>query len=301
MLCVCGPSILEVMPVETERSITAATGLVAVLGHPVAHSLSPRMHNAAFRAQNVDMVYLAFDVHPDRLDEALTGLRALGARGANVTVPHKEAVVSLMDVVSPAAARIGAVNTIVNDQGCLVGHNTDVAGFLKALHSVRPEGAEGMRCLVAGAGGAARAVVAALVEDRAAAIWVHNRTRERAVSLCEAAQIWGAALCEVVAPADLAALGGEVDLLVNTTSVGLSPTVKESAIPVDILDSRHVVVDVVYGPHQTSLVEAAAARGAVALDGREMLVMQAADSYRLWTGLEPPVQAMRQSLEEPER
>jgi shikimate dehydrogenase len=188
------------------------------------------------------------------------------------------------------------VNTIVNDQGSLIGHNTDVAGFRAAMRKVRPQGAQGLRCLVVGAGGAARAVVAALIEDRAAEIWIHNRTRQRAVALCESATIWGASRCEVAAAADLRGLAQGVDLLVNATSVGLSPTVKESAVPVDIVDSHHLVLDVVYGPRPTALVATAAARGAVALDGREMLVMQAADSYRLWTGLEPPLQAMREAL-----
>jgi shikimate dehydrogenase len=286
---------------EISLEISAQTGLVAVLGHPVAQSLSPRMHNAAFHAQNVDMVYLAFDVHPDRLGQAVEGLRTFGMRGANITVPHKEAVVPLLDVVVPAAARVGAVNTIVNDHGVLRGHNTDVAGFLAALRTIRPQGARGLRCLVAGAGGAARAVVAAVVEDHAAEVWIHNRTQERAVSLRESAIAWGESRCEVATLDELKATAKRVDLLVNATSVGLPPTVKESAIPVDIVDSHHLVMDVVYTPHATALVAAARARGAIALDGREMLVMQAADSYRLWTGLEPPLQAMRVSLGGQER
>lgn len=281
--------------------VTARTGLVAVLGHPVAHSLSPRMHNAAFRAHNIDMVYLAFDVHPDLLGQAVEGLRAFGMRGANVTLPHKEEVVPLLDAVDPRAARLGAVNTIVNDQGSLVGYNTDVAGFLAALRTIRAEGARDLRCLVVGAGGAARAVVAALSEDRAAEILIHNRTQERSVSLRESARLWGESRCEVVAAADLRAVARGADLVVNATSVGLPPSVKESAVPVDILDSHHLVMDVVYSPHSTTLVATAAARGAIALDGREMLVMQAADSYRLWTGLEPPVEAMRESLDRHER
>jgi shikimate dehydrogenase len=280
---------------------TALTGLVAVLGHPVAHSLSPSMHNAAFRAQGVDMVYLAFDVHPDSLGQALEGLRALGARGANITLPHKETVAPLLDTLAPAAARLGAVNTIVNDQGSFVGHNTDVAGFLAALRTVRPEGAQGIRSLVFGAGGAARAIVAALIEDGAAAVWIHNRTEQRAGALCDSARVWGASSCRVATAADLEDLAREVDLLVNATSVGLSPKVKDSAVPVDIVDSHHVVLDLVYGPQPTALVAAAAAKGATALDGREMLVMQAADSYRLWTGLEPPLQVMRRSLKQQER
>jgi len=281
--------------------ITSQTGLLGVLGHPVGHSLSPRMHNAALRAQGVDMIYVAFDVPPERLTYAVEGLRALGIKGANITVPHKERVVNLLDSVDPLAARIGAVNTVVNDNGRLCGHNTDVAGFLSALRSVKPDGARGLRCLVAGAGGAARAIVAALSEDEAAEIWVHNRTSRRAQTLCDSAAAWGRSLCKAVADNDLGARVQAADLLVNATSVGLAASVKESAFPVDIVDSHHVVMDVVYGPRPTALVAAARARGAVALDGREMLIMQAAISYRLWTGLQPPIETMRKSLDIEER
>jgi shikimate dehydrogenase len=281
--------------------ITARTGLVGLLGHPVGHSLSPQMHNAALKAQGVDMVYVAFDVPPEQLASAVEGLRALRIRGVNVTVPHKEKVVSLLDVVDSLAGRIGAVNTIVNDEGRLSGYNTDVAGFLSALRLAKADGARGLRCLVAGAGGAARAVVAALSQDRAAEIWVHNRTFRRAQTLCESASGWGGSLCEVVTAGDLSARVRAADLLVNATSVGLQATVKESSFPVDTIDSHHVVIDLVYGPDPTALVAAAEARGASVLDGREMLVMQAASSYRLWTGREPPIETMRESVDLGER
>lgn len=281
--------------------ITAQTGLVAVLGHPVGHSLSPRMHNAAFRAQDVNMIYVAFDVPPGRLDSAVEGLKALGMRGANVTVPHKETVASLLDEIDPLAARIGAVNTIVNDRGRLRGYNTDVTGFLAALRSVRASGARDLRCLVAGAGGAARAIVAGLSEDEAAEIWVYNRTFGRAVALCETAAEWGRSVCEAVTDEDLTKRVQAADLLVNATSVGMATEVKDSAIPVDIVGSRQVVMDVIYGPRPTALVAAAKAKGALALDGREMLVMQAAGSYRLWTSLQPPIETMRESLDLGER
>jgi shikimate dehydrogenase len=281
--------------------ITARTGLVGVLGHPISHSLSPIMHNAAFQAQGVDMVYLAFDVVPGRLAEAVAGMRALNMKGANVTIPHKQAVAALLDVVDPLAARVGAVNTIVNEQGRLIGFNTDVAGFLAALRSVRAAGGQGLRCLVAGAGGAARAVVAGLAEDGATEIWVYNRTEARAISLCESAAEWGRPRCEAVSAAGLRDRVRNADLVVNATSVGLEPSVKETAFPVDILSSSQIVMDLVYGPRPTSLVAGAAASGATALDGREMLLMQAASSYRLWTGAEPPVEAMRKSLDGEER
>jgi shikimate dehydrogenase len=281
--------------------INAATALLCVLGHPVRHSLSPRIHNAAFRHQNLDMVYLAFDVEDGRLPAAFEALRLLGARGANLTIPHKEAALPLLDEVDPPAARIGAVNTIVNDQGRLTGYNTDVSGFAAALRLVRPQGARGLRCLVLGAGGAARAVLAALVDGGAERVWVCNRTHERAVALCTAATEWGKVPCEAIAPEAAAEVLPGVELVVNATSLGLVDPVKDFAIDVDTLHSGHIVMDLVYGVGSTALVESARARGACAVDGKEMLVMQAADSYRLWTGREPPVAVMRAGVEQWER
>jgi len=283
--------------VALDPDITAHTGLVAVLGHPVAHSLSPRMHNAAFRAQGLDLVYLAFDVAPRELPAAIEGVRSLGLRGVNVTVPHKEAVLRHVDEVDRLAAQVGAVNTVVNDRSRLVGYNTDVEGFRSAVRTLHHEGAHGLRCVVAGAGGAARAVVAALCLDGPAQISLFNRTTSRAMALCEDANTWGCARCGVVGHGDLADVVRSSDLLVNATTIGLSTKVKDSVFPVDILDSHHIVVDIVYGPQSTALVAAARAAGAAAQDGREMLVMQAAGAYRLWTGMEPPVDTMRESLD----
>jgi len=279
------------------ENIGSRTGVVGVLGHPIGHSLSPRMHNAALQAQGIDMVYLAFDVPPERLPEALLGLRALGFRGVNVTIPHKEAIVTLLDDVEAAAVRIGSVNTVVNDNGRLVGYNTDKSGFLSALRGLRPDGARDLTCFIAGAGGAARAVVAGLVEDGAREIYVYNRTPERAVSLCSQAVSWGSARCLAVSEHEVFGAAREADLIINATSVGLTPAVKESAIPVDILHSRQIVLDLVYGREPTALVREAKARGATAIDGKEMLVMQAASSYEFWTGRRAPVDVMRTSID----
>jgi shikimate dehydrogenase len=282
------------------QDIGSRTGLVGVLGHPVAHSLSPRIHNAAFRAQGVDLVYLAFDVPLARLSEAVRGLVALGFRGANLTIPHKEAMLALLDDVDPVAARVGAVNTIVNDQGRLVGYNTDIGGFSAVVRGLSPQGAQGLTCFVAGAGGAARAVVGALMKDGARAIHVHNRTHERAVALCLQAA-WSDVPCLPVTDDQAAEAARGSDLIVNATSLGLNPAVKESAVAVDILHSHHVVIDLVYGAGPTTLVREAKERGAIAVDGREMLVMQAAESYELWTGLQAPLDVMRHSIDGWER
>jgi hypothetical protein len=163
---------------ERQVELGSHTGMLALFGHPIRHSLSPRIHNAALQVHGLDLVYLAFDVRPEELPAAISGIRALGIRGANLTVPHKEAALALLDEVDPLAARVGAVNTVVNGDGQLMGYNTDIFGFSAALRTVMPEGAKGRDCLVIGAGGAARAVVAALVEDGAATVYVNNRSYE---------------------------------------------------------------------------------------------------------------------------
>jgi len=190
---------------------------------------------------------------------------------------------------------------VVNDRDRLIGYNTDRSGFSAMLREIRPESAEGLTCFVAGAGGAARAVVAALAEGGAREIRVHNRAHERAVLLCSQASSWGRATCSPVVDEQLQTAAQGADLIVNATSVGLDPLVKESAVPVDILLSHHIVVDLVYGAGPTLLVREAKARGATAVDGKEMLVMQAADSYELWTGLRPPTDVMRRSIDGWER
>jgi len=280
---------------DRERpSITAATGLVALLGHPVRHSRSPQIHNAAFQAQGEDLVYLAFDVPPDHLREAVAGLRALDFVGANLTIPHKEAVVPLVDRLDSQAQQIGAVNTLVNEGGVIVGHNTDAAGFLAALEREWGRGPAGARCLLLGAGGAARAVAVALLGAGIEELLIHNRTRQRAEALC--GSLGTGAGCRTIDAAELKAAAARCDLVVNATSVGLGHGVKESPLSVDMVEGRHVVVDLVYGPEATALVRAARQRGALAIDGREMLVQQAARSYQLWTGRTAPVDLMRDEL-----
>lgn len=282
---------------EQPSTITAHTGVVGLIGHPVGHSLSPCIHNAAFKAQGVDLVYLAFDVAPEHLADAFSGIRALGFRGLNVTVPHKEAVLGLLDEVDPLAERVGAVNTVVNRAGRLEGYNTDVTGFAQALKLVVPEGGRGLRCLVAGAGGAARAVLAALVDEGAESVYVVNRTFARAEGLCRTASRWGRTRCLPASERELPVVAAQADLLVNATSVGLGSKVKDSPVPVDILHSGLAVVDLVYGKGPTYLVRRARECGARAVDGVEMLLAQAGLAYRLWTGNEPPMDVMRASIE----
>jgi shikimate dehydrogenase len=282
---------------QRQRHMTAATRLACLIGHPVDHSRSPLMHNAAFEAQGIDMCYVAFDVSHEELPAAIRGLRALGIVGANITVPHKEAVLPLLDTVDSTARQIGAVNTIVNQDGVLSGHNTDIYGFLMALERGWGRGPRGSRCLVLGAGGSARAVVAGLARAEAAEVWVFNRTLSRARELCAAVATWSSVPCHAVGESELVTVAQQAELIVNATSVGMGESVKVSPIPVDILTRKHVIVDLTYGPEQTALIRGGRSVGGICLDGLEMLVQQAARSYELWTGRMAPIDRMRDEVQ----
>jgi len=274
--------------------ISGGTQIVGIIGDPVAHSLSPAMHNAAFRALKLDFVYVAFPVRPVHVCQALDGVRALGIAGVNVTVPHKERVMAYLDSISPTARRAGAVNTIVQRGGRLYGENTDVTGFLHALGDAG-FGVQGRRALVIGAGGVGRAVLTALAAGKAEKVTVANRTVARARRLARtfrttAVNMVGAPLTvlrerEVV---------GSVDLIVNATSVGLHG---ERFFPLayGVTPSTCLFVDLIYGRRTDFLVHAGRARRRC-LDGSGMLVHQGAAAFTLWTGRVAPVTVMRAAL-----
>lgn len=277
----------------------AETRLVALLGDPVAHSRSPQIHNAAFRAEGLNFVYVALPVRPPAVPEAVAGLRALGFAGANVTVPHKEAILPLLDVLSPEAEAIGAVNTIVcrREGGAILlyGDNTDVAGFLAPLDAFA-DTVRATPMLVFGAGGAARAVVYALLTTFAPArLTLAARTPARAERL--ARDLGGydrSGALRVVPEAEAAPAVRESRLIVNATPLGMSP--REATTPwpavADFSDGQ-LVYDLVYEPAPTRLLREAAARGAQTLDGRAMLLHQAAAAFRQWTGRPMPLDAAR--------
>jgi len=262
---------------------TGATRACAVIGSPVRHSLSPAIHNAAFAAAGLDWAYLAFDVGPDAVPAALAGAQALGLVGLSVTMPLKEAVAAAVSELTPVAAQLGAVNTVIIGPDGTTGANTDGDGFLDALAPWSPAG---RAVAVLGAGGAARAVVLALAGAGARDIAVVGRSPERAA---RAASLGG----RVGGPADVEG----ADLVVNATPVGMAGTEGEGRAPLDeaLLRPGQVVVDLVYHPVRTPLLAAAARRGATPVDGVGMLVHQAAHAFRAWTGLDAPVAAMERA------
>ncbi len=268
-----------------------------LLAHPAGHSLSPAIHNAAFSALGLDAVYEAVDVGPALLAGVLRRWRDDATfLGANVTTPHKRAVLPLLDEVTPAAAAVGAVNTIVPTRGGLVGDNTDVMGFLAALKEVGQD--PGVVSLVLGAGGAARAVVHALV-SAGSLVMVAARDAHKAADLAAAMSTAGPKVV-AVAPSELAAAVSGAQLLVNATTVGMLGGPAEHSVPlgvdVSLLPPGALVYDLVYRPRLTPLLAAARDAGLRTADGLGMLVWQAAGSLRAWTGLEPPVEAMRAAV-----
>lgn len=272
-------------------SPTAATRLIALLGDPVAHSLSPRFQNAAIRAAGLDARYLALRCDAADLDGLLRGIAR--ARGAgNVTVPHKQRTVPLLDEVTPAVAHTGACNTFWGEGDAIHGDNTDVAGFAAAARSLigAPGGA---RVLLLGAGGAARAALYALLEDGVGRVDVLNRTRERAAALRHAFDPEGDRVRVVE---DRGALRHEdVDLVVNATSLGLHA---DDAVPLDLdaVNRIGAALDLVYGEHETRWIREARARGVPAADGLEMLIRQGAAAFERWFGRPAPLQAMRDAV-----
>lgn len=271
-------------------SVTGGTRVAGVIGVPVRHSLSPALHNAAFAAAGLDWVYVAFEVAAGDVGRALDGVRAFGLGGLSVTMPHKADAAALVDECSEDAALLGAVNCVVPvGMGRLRGENTDGDGFVASLAEVGVD-PRGMCCAVLGAGGAARAVIVALARAGAAEVRVANRTPSGAVA---AAGLVGAV--GRVAD-DVAGAVGGADLVVNATPVGMGddPT---SPVAAGALLPGQVVADLVYVPVETPLLAMARLAGAVPVGGLGMLVHQAAHAFRLWTGVEAPVAAMRAAAE----
>ena len=288
---------------KNHAAITSSTKLVGLLGWPVSHSVSPLMHNAAFEALGLDWRYVPLPVDPQRRDavrRAVSGLAALGMAGANVTVPHKQAVMPFVDHLLPAAQAIGAVNTlVVEPDGSLLGDNTDAGGLLGdlAAHGI---GVEGQRVLLLGAGGSARAAAYGLARAGAARIDVLNRTPAGAQVLVDRLQPLFPA-CTLAAfglPQDLAKLAPEAGLVINCTSLGMTPDTATTPWPQDVaLRQGQVVYDLVYNPPQTVLLRQAAEGGARPIGGLGMLVWQGALAFERWTGRPAPVHVMHTAAE----
>jgi len=268
-----------------------------VFGDPIGHSLSPAMHNAAFSALGMDCIYHAFRVKPEKLERAILGAEAMGFGGLNLTVPLKEAALKLGCIKpDPLAERIGAVNTIVfGETGEIRGYNTDGLGAKQALQDAAVE-IKGSKIVLAGAGGAARAIAFQLAAD-GAEITIINRTAERAIELAK--DISAAALPGKVEGRGLSGLKDlleDANVLINTTTLGMHPNTDTAIATAEELHTGLTVFDIVYNPLETRLLREAKASGAKTVSGVLMLVYQGAEAFRLWTGIEPPVELMKKTV-----
>ncbi len=266
-------------------TIDQHTKLYGVVGHPIGHSLSPTMHNAAFRATGVNAVYLAFDTMD--IEGCIKGIKALGIRGMSVTIPHKSAVIPLLDELDALAEQIGAVNTIVNNHGFLTGYNTDAVGALRALEE-KVE-LEGKTCVIIGAGGAARAI-GFILKNHGVRLSISNRSVESGENLARYLD------CSFVPLAEIENVS--MDILIHSTPVGMYPHDEQCLIPREILRKEMVVMDIIYNPLESTLLKRARSQGCLTIDGLGMFIHQGAEQFRLWTGLEAPVEIMRGEVEQ---
>jgi shikimate dehydrogenase len=276
-------------------NITSETKIYGLIGYPVKHSVSPQIHNAAFKTIGINAVYLTFEVKKEFLKKALDGVKALGIKGLNVTIPHKVNVIKYLNKLTYEANLIGAVNTILNEDGKLIGFNTDYTGVLKTFETYKID-LTNKKIVLLGAGGAAKAIAFAIAE-KASSLIILNRTKRKAVNLVK----------ELNKKLKVNALGNsltfkalknslkDADILINATSVGMEPNVNQTLVAKELLQKDMVVFDIIYNPLETKLLKEAREIGAKCINGVEMLVQQAAEAFKIWFKIEPPINEMRKA------
>jgi len=264
--------------------------IYGVMGDPIAHSMSPDIHNDAFEKENIEAVYHHFHVTKEGLNDAVKGMKALGIEGFNITIPHKTSIIPFLDEVDELALAIGAVNTVVNKNGRFIGYNTDGKGFFKSLCDEISGDIKAKKTLVIGAGGAARAIYFTLVKEGVKQVDIANRTKERAAQLvsdCPYDKV-SKAFSIIEAEESLS----QYDLIIQTTSSGMSPELDHSPLKVDQLKTGAIVSDIIYNPLQTKLLREAGGKGAITQNGLGMFINQAALAFEIWTGIMPDTARM---------
>ncbi|MHA6531338.1 shikimate dehydrogenase [Paenibacillus sp. BAC0078] len=268
--------------------------LLGVMGDPIAQSKSPLMHGAALKALGIPGAYVPLHIASDQLSEAVGAIRTLGFRGVNVTIPHKVAVMEYLDKLDESAVAVGAVNTIVNDNGILTGFNTDGIGYVRSLKAEAAPVLSGARILVIGAGGAARGIVTALLQEKPSAVLIANRTADKAKELAEACH--GKGKASGISMNEIGEHIGGMDIVINTTSVGMYPHIDETPIDPGLLPAGIIVSDLIYNPLRTRLLSESLKRGCRIHGGLGMFVYQGAYALEYWTGRTAPVDIMRQTI-----
>lgn len=282
------------------KEITGHTKLTGLLGSPVSHSISPMMHNEAFRLLGLDYVYLAFDVDEKGMETAVEGLRALGVRGFNVTMPGKNIMATLCDKLSPAAQIIGAVNTVVNDNGTLTGYTTDGTGYMRAVAAAGHD-IIGKKMTLLGAGGASTSVFVQAALDGVSEISIFSRRsskfNERTAHIISELKSYSSCKIHLFDMEDTARLRQEIAesaILTNGTSVGMAPNTDQSIITDSSMFHKDLIVsDIIYNPRETKLMKLAKDAGCPTMNGLYMLLYQGAEAFQIWTGQEMPVSQIK--------
>lgn len=278
------------------NSITADTKIFCVIGYPIQHSMSPIMHNAALQDLNLNYIYLAFPIHPNNLKLAVDGFRVFDFKGINVTSPHKQNIMKFLDEIDPIAQKIGAINTIKNEDGYLMAKNTDALGGKKALLDAGYE-ISGRNILFLGAGGVARALCYILAK-KANKIIIANRTEKKAIKLAN--EIKNQMGINTEGTSNKKSILKEVvkntDILINTTPIGMYPEINKSPIPKELLYRELIVFDIIYNPLETKLIKDAIGKGCETLGGLDMLVNQGALAFEWWTNKKPNINLMKNKI-----
>jgi shikimate dehydrogenase len=282
---------------ELEMNITGKTKICCLIGSPVEHSLSPIMHNAAFKALSLDYAYVAFNVRESQLKNAIYGIKALGIHGVNVTTPHKTTVIKFLDKLDESAAEVNAVNTILNVDSKLIGYNTDGIGAIKALkeHGVL---LKDKKVILLGAGGAARAIAFSLIKNECKLV-IFNRTFSKAKKLVEELRKKNKKIevsCYRLSEENLKKELKDANVLINATLIGMRPKENESLVKKEFLNPSLYVFDIVYDALETKLLKDARSIGANVINGLEMLIHQGAASFKIWTGKDAPIEVMRNAI-----
>lgn len=274
--------------------ITGNTKLLGVMGHPINHSFSPAIHNAALTDANLDYAYLPLEVPKESLKNTLKWIRTLNFRGFNVTIPHKNDILPLLDEVTEEARTVGAVNTVIRENGRLIGYNTDIVGFIAGLSEANFK-AENKNAVILGAGGAARAVIAGLLKEKIKNIAIVARNTEKAQILAK--NFDKGIVCCNFADAEYKDILKDADIIVNTTPLGMYPNVDAMA-PMDfsVVKKSALIYDIIYTPEETKFLREAKENGLQTQNGETMLVEQGAAAFRLWTGEDPNISLMKKTL-----
>ena len=276
--------------------ITGKTSVFGIIGDPVEHTLSPGMHNAAFKKLGLDNIYVPFHVTAEELEDAINGAFALGIKGLNVTIPHKTEVIKYLDYLDIAAGLIGAVNTVEFGENGIIGHNTDGIGAVRAIEEV--SSVKNKKVMILGAGGAARAISFQILLNGAENLVISNRTIGKASELRDD-------LVEKLEPdVKITDLGEELekelkdtDILINTTPIGMYPNISQKPlVTVDMMHEGLIVNDIVYNPLKTGLIVEAEKAGAETISGVKMLMYQGVEAFKIWTGIEPPIEVFQRAL-----